>query len=502
MSLNIQEIVNVSASIVAQGVLRREFGIPILLTRDETMPLGAARVMKFADQDAVAEVFPADSDPYAAGNIYFQQEPFPKNLMVGRVNLDADAPAALFGGTVASLAAFQAIADGGFSLSVDSGEYADIAALDFSGAVSYADVAGIIDAKLTADGIAAGCEFVEPTNGKAGYMKLTGSAAGSGKSLSPASSPAAGTDISALLGWTLASGVTVQDGLDRESVTEALNALQELNGQFYFVTTDTTFTDEEKAEADAWVASRSYMAFQDSDDPQLLITGETVSYFSKAAELSLQRTLGVFSRTQDFKALSAAGRLGSTDFSARNSQITLKFKELPGTLADDLSTTQKTELDRKRVNVYTPFSGDDIFVEGYTFKAGVFADVRYFVDWFIDAARIEIYNLLRQIPTKIAQTEGGMTALVNAVTSVCRQAVRNGGVAPGQLSAAMTKDVIDTTGNTDFDGYLTNGYLVFANPISEQSQSDRNERKAPQIKVWLKGSGAIHFADVATLFEN
>jgi len=498
--MNIDEIVKVSASIAEQGVLRREFGIPLLLTRDETMPLGPGRVMTFADHDAMADVFPVASEPYAAGKTHFSKEPSPKNLMIGRVNLDNPAPAILLGGTLAPLASFQAINNGTFGLSVDGGALANVGPLDFTAATSYTDVAGIIDAKLTADAIAADCAFVEPNEGKPGYMKLTGTATGTGKTLG-ADAPSTGTDISALLGWTLAAGVKEQKGLEKETVESALNALQELDGSFYFVTTDITFTDEEKKAVNDWVASREYMVFLESNDPQVLITNESSSLFYQLSELKPQRTVGTYSATEDYKSLSAAADLGLINFSARNSMRTLKFKTMHGTLPDAINSTQKKELDRKKVNVYTTFSGDDIYTEGYTFKPGVFADVRYFMDWFVNAVRVEKYNLLRQIPV-LAQDEDGMTALVDAVSNVCRQAVRNGGIGPGQLSPALTKHLKDTTGNDEFDGFLPNGYLVYSNPISEQPQSDRNERKAPEVFVWLKGSGAIHFANLGALFEN
>ena len=75
------------------------------------------------------------------------------------------------------------------------------------------------------------------------------------------------------------------------------------------------------------------------------------------------------------------------------------------------------------------------------------------------------------------------------------QAVRNGGAAPGQLSTALRADVQQTTGNEDFDGFLVKGFLVYMNPISEQSQSDRDDRDSTPARVWVKGAGAIHRAE-------
>ena len=39
------------------------------------------------------------------------------------------------------------------------------------------------------------------------------------------------------------------------------------------------------------------------------------------------------------------------------------------------------------------------------------------------------------------------------------------------------------------------GYYVYSLPISEQSQPDREARKAPLIQIAIKSAGAIHSSD-------
>ena len=51
-------------------------------------------------------------------------------------------------------------------------------------------------------------------------------------------------------------------------------------------------------------------------------------------------------------------------------------------------------------------------------------------------------------------------------------------------------------GQLDSGDTLTKGYYVYAQPISEQAQADREARKAPVIQVACKLAGAVHFADV------
>jgi hypothetical protein len=94
-----------------------------------------------------------------------------------------------------------------------------------------------------------------------------------------------------------------------------------------------------------------------------------------------------------------------------------------------------------------------------------------------------------------------MTILKSAIERICEEGVRNGGIAGGTVSDAITNDIRQTTGNESFDGLLPTGYYVYSEPMALQDQSDRNQRKATPIKVWLKGSGAIQEVDIAVVFE-
>lgn len=113
---------------------------------------------------------------------------------------------------------------------------------------------------------------------------------------------------------------------------------------------------------------------------------------------------------------------------------------------------------------------------------------------------IEIYNAGKN-PVDVSLQDGA-TAIYNVLDSVCQEGIRNGGIAPGQLSEALRLDVIRSTGNTDFDGFLPNGYLIYIPPFTEQSDPDRNARLSTPPKVWMKGSGAIHRINGAFVFNN
>ena len=197
-----------------------------------------------------------------------------------------------------------------------------------------------------------------------------------------------------------------------------------------------------------------------------------------------------------------AARLSGVNFDGANTLITAKFKSLPGTVPDALDRAGQTELDQKRVNYYTRFGADAIFAEGWTLKPGTWIDVRYWLDWIVDEIKRRVFNLLYTQPTRLPQTDAGIASLRAEVERVCEAGVRNGGIAPGAVSEPMANDIRLATGNREFTGRLARGFLVHVDPLSSLTEADRAARNAPGMKVWLKGSGAIHFADIELVFVN
>ena len=296
-------------------------------------------------------------------------------------------------------------------------------------------------------------------------------------------------------------GGSIAAGYASETIEAALADLLALDSDWYFIVPDSAIRDGDGARAlAAWTASRPYMLALDVTGADVLEAGEDDSLAAELSALGYDNAFAVWSQTEDHKALSLAGRLSAINFAAANSLLTAKFKALPGTTPDALTTTQQGELVRKRINYYAPFGGDAIVAEGMTLKPGRWIDTQYWLDWLINAIRTSVYNLLRQ-SARVPQTARGVAAIKSVVQRVCEEGVRNGGIAPGFVSEALRADIIAVTGNGNFSGRLTRGYLVHAGSIAEQAQSDREQRKAPPARVWLKHSGAVHTVDIALTLE-
>ncbi len=498
---DISKIIQVTSQITGGGVLRRDFGIMLFITTDSSvLGTGSNRISVVTNADD-AEIFALGTEPRSAMDILYQQEPFPKNTVIGRW-IDADVEGNLLGVEPATFAVLNAISDGSF---VCLGE--DFTAINFSVPADLAGIASLIETTLRtsiqAQLVAATCTY----NATEKRFEVTTGTAGAAATLTAFSTvdPASGTDVSILLG--LDENATLNQGADEETITEAIEAIIALNDSPYFVTVENTIVDFDTLnEVRVWVASRPYMFYMDNAEAGALTPGESASVGAQFFVFEPPRIVGMWSETKDYKALSFAGRYSSINFSGANTLLTGNLKELPGTVPDDLTTTEISALEEKYMNYYAPFfstgspSVNGVF-NGTTMKPNVWADVRYFLDWAVNAVQVDVFNLLRN-SNKVPQTEAGVASIQEVIETVMAQAVRVGGIAPGQVSAEMKLDVQQTTGNYDFDGFLNDGYLVFAPGIATQSQSDRNLRKSPPFKVWMKGSGAIHSVEIALIFEN
>ena len=133
----------------------------------------------------------------------------------------------------------------------------------------------------------------------------------------------------------------------------------------------------------------------------------------------------------------------------------------------------------------------------YTSGANDFTDNVYNVIAVKRFVQIDVFNVLQGTPTKLAQTDEDMQKLIEAIERTLSLFVSAGVIAPGKWNS--TYDF----GNPEVfrRNIETVGYYVYAKPMSEQAQSEREQRKAPAIQVAFKMAGAIHTADIAIVFE-
>lgn len=226
-----------------------------------------------------------------------------------------------------------------------------------------------------------------------------------------------------------------------------------------------------------------------SDDSGIIDSASTTDIASTLKAAGYGRTFVQYSTKSKYAALSAFGRAFTVNFTGNNTTITLKFKTEAGVTYETLTSAQAAAVDAKNANVYVYYANDTAILQQGVMSNGDFFDERHGLDWLQNYVQTNLFNALYTSTTKIPQTEAGITRLLTVVEQSLDQAVSNGLVAPGVWNGGDIGQI--TAGDT-----LTKGYYVYAQPLSSQSQADREARKAPLIQAAIKLAGAVHYADV------
>lgn len=141
--------IDVNVDITLSGaVANLTNNIAVFLSYEANLP-SYNRLQYFTSSSEVLTNFGSNSEEYKAANIYFAQTRGSNEMAIGQL-FDTNQPASLLGQQLGSLASFQLIHEGAFSITMSGGTPAtfEFTYLDFALALSYVDVAAIIQAAL------------------------------------------------------------------------------------------------------------------------------------------------------------------------------------------------------------------------------------------------------------------------------------------------------------------------------------------------------------------
>lgn len=314
---------------------------------------------------------------------------------------------------------------------------------------------------------------------------LTGGTAPS--SVSYATSPGSGTDVSLLLGLTAAVALPLVPGYAAETALSAYVALDAIStvwyGSMFAASTMPSDGDNEAiagfVEADE-VTRMFGVTIQNSGCLSSEIDSDLGSVLK---ELGYLQTFTQYSSTNPYAVASVFGRMFSVDFTAQNSTITVMYKQEPGVLPEDLESGEAAVLEAKRINVYASYNNDTQLIQYGTMAGPAYLDEIHGIDSMQNGLQTANFNVNYTSPTKVPQTDNGNNQYVNASGGVCQQYVDNGLGAPGTWDEEGFGQLIQGQ-------YLKTGYYIYAPPVASQSQSDREARETPPIQIAFKFAGA------------
>ncbi len=485
MSLSLDRIVDVNVSVSPLAQQQAGFGLINIIGISDVIPF-TERFRIYNDIDGVAGDFPTTTEEYKAAAIVFSQIPRPDELMISR-RANVASSAELIGGAnaEADFEVWKLISDGAYSIPVD-GTPEDVTPLDFSLVASMSDVAGVINTAFS------GAVTWDEDNTR--FINKTAST-GITATIGFATAPGAGTDVSGLMDCLSTGGGFVSNGVDIETISESLQAIQDKTDAsatmpddwYHFGFTKEVRDNDEALEAAAWAEPRTKLYWDNSSDGNCAVGSSTTDIMFKLNAFGYNRSESTFDNDDDYPGFSAAARISTVDYGGTNTTITLMFKQLPGITPSNLNSGQANSVEGKKGNYYNYFADTRIYLKA-TVASGRFVDEIIILDAWKNALQVGAYNYIYQAATKIPQTNAGMTGLVQVCEAVCQQFVRNGSFAPGQVT-------IDNTTR-----FLEKGFEVVAQRVEDQDQGDREAREAPPIGIIAKGAGALQGVTINAVF--
>jgi len=437
---------------------------------------------------AVATDFGTSSPAYFAATLWFEQNPQPQQLLIGRWAKTASA-GQLFCGPLSAantlLTAWTSINNAAFKIQIDGGSLLSITALNLSSALSLAGVAGLISAVTTG----AVCTYDAVNN----RFVFTSNTTGATSTVSFLTAGASGTDISNQLnGRSMAgNGAYVANGIVAESALAAAVIFDATFGQQWYGLVIPEAVDADHTAVAGFIEATNtkhyYGVTTQSAGVLVAATTTDIAFVLKA--LGYNKTCVQYSSTSAYAVMSYLARILPTDYAGNQTVITLMYKQEPGVTAENLTASQADSAASKNANIFVAYNNSTAIIQNGVSCSGQFTDTVVGADAFAISIQTALYNTLFTIPTKVAQTNRGMHILTTAVTGVCLQFVADGYLAPGQWTSAGF-GALNTNDNMP-------GYYVYAPPVSTQSAAARAARIAVPIQVAAKLAGAVHTANVS-----
>lgn len=294
---------------------------------------------------------------------------------------------------------------------------------------------------------------------------------------------------------------------DNPAVQETYTAaITRLASEIYFegILTTRTVTDDEAVAASNLVQgmnNRILMLPASSVNALTASTGLFAKVNNNTKTKCVLYTLGDDTEDTALNArLFAAAYLSrglAVNYNGSDTTITMNLKDLVGIPADtNISETVLNQCVSLGVDCFPSIEGLAKVISNR--QGGMYFDQVANQIWFLNAIQRAVFNVLAQTQTKIPQTEAGIQKIVKAIRGVCIQAVINGYFAPGVWNSP------DTFGN--YEDFLRNieefAFYIYTQPIAEQAQSEREQRKVPLVQVAGKEAGAEHSANIIITIES
>jgi len=487
--LDISNVINVSLQDVPSGLQETNVNSLALFTNE--IPSNVDNYRIYTNSRDVGTDYGTESETKKMADAIFSQSP---NILSGNGRLVIIPMVASVKATnetletpdiSLNLANFQAVSDGEFNISVDGNAF-DVLALDFTNAVDLQDVVDIMQKKL----INVKVELISDID-----IKFSSKKVGTVSEITIISAGGSGTDITvaSLLNIT---GASTTAGINSSGET-LLEAIARIENEIQFTGVITNLeiedavieTTSNSIQSTKYIWVQQFVSFEDLEG-----VCKTIKDAGNNRTRCLLYSIGLVEA--NLMKSCYVGRAFSVNFSGSNTTQTLNLKELKTIISDpNMSQTLLTKAKDNGVDLYVSYAGVPSIVSN---GENDYFDFVYNNVWLKNALEVAGFNYLRQTNTKIPQVESGMDGLKNAYSQVCERAIRN-----RMIGLGLAWNSSETFGNPeDLKRNITDkGYYIYSLAISQQPQTERDNRIAPLIQMAIKLAGAIHKSDVLVVIE-
>lgn len=505
----ISYVVSASAVTPGKGLEPLKLSTILLLTDEEPVnPLDDSYIIARTAK-AVSSQFGTEGETAKQAQIIFSQQP---NILANDGYLivapylksvtPEPTPATSGSLTTPSLTAnlenFKTVADGVLNLTVD-GTDKEVEDLDFSGVETIEDIVNILQAAFTDVTITSSNDeivFTSKTTGTTSTVAIAAKTVEDGTDLY-------GTAYLDGAQCVKADGTNeIQPPAEPETLSEAITRMA---GELYF---EGILTTRALSDSEAFTASNLVQSMQKRILPLPASTtaalNKDTGLFYRVQSNTYTKCL-LYTKGADTEEAALNSRLFAAAYLSRgfavnyngsNTTITMNLKDLTGIEADtNISETILNKCVELGVDCFPSIEGLAKVVSNR--QGTMYFDQVTNLIWFVNSIQRAVFNVLATTQTKVPQTEAGMQKIAKAIRGVCNQAVTNGYIAPGTWNSP------DTFGN--YDDFHRNieefGFYDYHQPIAEQAQNEREQRKAPLWQIAAKEAGAVHSANILITIE-
>jgi hypothetical protein len=210
--LSINDLIQAQIVLSPTAVPTQNFGALLIVGSTPNVIDVSQRLRQYSSLTQVSADFGTSAPEYLAAAVFFGEQPTPSTLYIGRW-AQANTSGLLHCGALSTaqqaIANFTSVTSGGVDFTIDT-TAVNLTGLNFSGAQNLSGVASIINTALGSHG---SCTW----NAVYNRFEITSASSGTSSSVSFGST-GAGTDISALIGSTAATGATQVAGIEAESL--------------------------------------------------------------------------------------------------------------------------------------------------------------------------------------------------------------------------------------------------------------------------------------------